>query len=184
MNYSEFVRSRFKSGEKIAEEMTPEKAAVLQRRFNLVVHQSIALDLAKKQTIYNKHQGLYAMAEDAHRLKDFKPTPSKRNYFTLPSALQAKPESYSMRCVSMSSMGNRWTGKTSSRNLAIFASTWRRRCKLLTSNDGPSSKKTDTSSRSVTRADIAISKHKKGRISNDNRRNHRRDRSGDCKDIC
>jgi len=77
MNYSEFVRSRFKSGEKIAEEMTPEKAAVLQRRLNLVVYQSVALDLAKKQTIYNKHQGLYAMAEDAHRLKDFKPTPSQ-----------------------------------------------------------------------------------------------------------
>ena len=77
MNYSEFVRSRFKSGEKIAEEMTPEKAAVLQLRISFVVHQSIVLDLAKKQTIYNKHQGLYAMAEDAHRLKDFKPTPSK-----------------------------------------------------------------------------------------------------------
>ena len=77
MNYSEFVRSRFKSGELIAEEMTPEKAAVLQRRINLVVHQSVALDLAKKQTIYNKHQGLYAMAEDAHRLKDFKPNPSQ-----------------------------------------------------------------------------------------------------------
>lgn len=77
MNYSEFVRSKFKPGEKIAEEMTPEKAAVLQRRISLVVHQSIALDLAKKQTIYNKHQGLYAMAEDAHRLKDFKPTPEQ-----------------------------------------------------------------------------------------------------------
>ena len=77
MSYSEFVRSRFKSGEKIAEEMTPEKAAVIQRRLNLVVHQSVALDLAKKQTIYNKHQGLYAMAEDAHRLKDFKPTPEQ-----------------------------------------------------------------------------------------------------------
>ena len=77
MNYSEFVRSRFKSGELIAAEMTPEKAAVLQRRLNLVVYQSVALDLAKKQTIYNKHQGLYAMAEDAHRLKDFKPTPSQ-----------------------------------------------------------------------------------------------------------
>lgn len=77
MNYSEFVRSRFKSGEKIAEEMTPEKAAVIQRRLNLVVHQSVALDLAKKQAIYNKHQGLYAMAEDAHRLKDFKPTPNQ-----------------------------------------------------------------------------------------------------------
>jgi NTP pyrophosphatase (non-canonical NTP hydrolase) len=77
VNYPEFVRSRVKSGEKIAEEMTPEKAAVIQRRLNLVVHQSVALDLAKKQTIYNKHQGLYAMAEDAHRLKDFKPTPSQ-----------------------------------------------------------------------------------------------------------
>lgn len=77
MNYSEFVRSRFKPGEKIAEEMTPEKAAVLQRRINLVIHQSFALDLAKKHTIYNKHQGLYAMAEDAHRLKHFKPTPEQ-----------------------------------------------------------------------------------------------------------
>jgi NTP pyrophosphatase (non-canonical NTP hydrolase) len=77
MNYPEFVRSRVKSGEKIAAEMTPEKAAVIQRRLNLAVHQSVALDLAKKQTIYNKHQGLYAMAEDAHRLKDFKPTPSQ-----------------------------------------------------------------------------------------------------------
>ena len=77
MNYSEFVRSRFKSGKKIAAEMTPEKAAVLQLRISFVVHQSIVLDLAKKQTIYNKHQGLYAMAEDAHRLKDFKPTPEQ-----------------------------------------------------------------------------------------------------------
>ncbi len=77
MNYPEFVRSRVKSGEKIAAEMTPEKAAVIQRRLNLAVHQSVALDLAKKQTIYNKHQGLYAMAEDAHRLKDFKPTSSQ-----------------------------------------------------------------------------------------------------------
>ena len=77
MNYPEFVRSRFKPGEKIAEEMTPEKAAVLQRRVKLVIHQSVSLDLAKKQTIYNKHQGLYAMAEDAHRLKDFKPNPSQ-----------------------------------------------------------------------------------------------------------
>ena len=56
MNYSEFVRSRFKSGELIAEEMTPEKAAILKLRISFVVHQSIVLDLAKKQRIANFQQ--------------------------------------------------------------------------------------------------------------------------------
>lgn len=54
MNYSEFVRSRFKPGEKIAEEMTPHKAALLSLCCLRFVQVSDDLDRAKKYAIYNK----------------------------------------------------------------------------------------------------------------------------------
>ena len=53
MNYSEFVRSRFKSGEKIAEEMTPHKAALLLMQVEDVIEESQYLDRVKKYAIYN-----------------------------------------------------------------------------------------------------------------------------------
>lgn len=54
MNYSEFVRSRFKSGEKIAEEMTPHKAMWLAIQSYYVFQQATQLDKVKKYAIYNK----------------------------------------------------------------------------------------------------------------------------------
>lgn len=53
MNYSEFVRSRFKSGEKIAEEMTPHKTALLLMQVEDVIEESQYLDRVKKYAIYN-----------------------------------------------------------------------------------------------------------------------------------
>ena len=53
MNYPEFVRSRFKPGEKIAEEMTPHKARALYERINRVIGASDHLDACKKYAIYN-----------------------------------------------------------------------------------------------------------------------------------
>lgn len=58
MNYSEFVRSRFKSGEKIAEEMTPHKALWLARLSFYVCYQTTSLDMVKKYAIYNKADSL------------------------------------------------------------------------------------------------------------------------------
>lgn len=57
MNYSEFVRSRFKSGEKIAEEMTPHKALWLALQSCIVCNQATDLDGVKKYAIYNKTDG-------------------------------------------------------------------------------------------------------------------------------
>lgn len=54
MNYSEFVRSRFKPGEKIAEEMTPHKAMWLAIQSYYVFQQATQLDKVKKYAIYNK----------------------------------------------------------------------------------------------------------------------------------
>ena len=54
MSYSEFVRSRFKSGEKIAEELTPHKALWIAIQSFRVCWNSEQLDKVKKYAIYNK----------------------------------------------------------------------------------------------------------------------------------
>lgn len=77
MNYPEFVRSRFKSGENIAEEMTPANAALLNHSIANMIAESCRLDLVKKQSIYNQDKGLFIGHIETHRFKDFKPTPSQ-----------------------------------------------------------------------------------------------------------
>ncbi len=77
MNYPEFVRSRFKPGEKIAAEMTPANAALLNHSITSMVAESCRLDLVKKQSIYNQDKGLFIGHIETHRFKDFKPTPSQ-----------------------------------------------------------------------------------------------------------
>ena len=77
MNYSEFVRSRFKSGEKIAEEMTPANAALLNHSIASMVAESCRLDLVKKQSIYNQDKGLFIGHIETHRFKDFTITPQQ-----------------------------------------------------------------------------------------------------------
>ena len=78
MNYSEFVRSRFKSGEKIAEEMTPHKAALLSLCCLRFVQVSEDLDRAKKYAIYNKEShGFSTHPENVQHFKNFNPTPSQ-----------------------------------------------------------------------------------------------------------
>ena len=77
MNYSEFVRSRFKSGELIAEEMTPANAALLNHSITNMVAESCRLDLVKKHSIYNQDKGLFIGHIETHRFKDFKPTPEQ-----------------------------------------------------------------------------------------------------------
>lgn len=54
MTYSEFVKSRFKSGEKIAEEMTPHKLLWLAIQSYYVCQQAERIDKVKKYAIYNK----------------------------------------------------------------------------------------------------------------------------------
>ena len=72
MNYSEFVRSRFKSGELIAEEMTPHKAAALRSFIMQAVKASDNLDAGKKYAIYNDDKyGLSALHFGQDRFKDF-----------------------------------------------------------------------------------------------------------------
>jgi len=77
MSYSEFVRSRFKSGEKIAEEMTPANAALLNHSITNMVAESCRLDLVKKHSIYNQDKGLFIGHIETHRFKDLKPTPEQ-----------------------------------------------------------------------------------------------------------
>ena len=78
MSYSEFVRSRFKSGEKIAEEMTPKKAALLSLCCLRFVQVSGDLDRAKKYAIYNKEShGFPTHPENVQHFKNFNPTPSQ-----------------------------------------------------------------------------------------------------------
>ena len=77
MNYSEFVRSCFKSGEKIAAEMTPANAALLNHSIANMIAESCRLDLVKKQSIYNQDKGLFIGHIETHRFKDFKPTPEQ-----------------------------------------------------------------------------------------------------------
>ena len=78
MNYSEFVRSCFKSGEKIAEEMTPHKAASLSLACLGLVIETNILDAVKKYTIYNKDvHGTSTAPLDIEAFKDFAITPSQ-----------------------------------------------------------------------------------------------------------
>lgn len=80
MNYSEFVRSRFKDGEKIAEEMTPHKVAMLNMISDQVVDSTNSLDLVKKYAIYNKQNiaSQTPVSLNEQRLcENFKPTPSQ-----------------------------------------------------------------------------------------------------------
>lgn len=78
MNYSAFVRSRFKSGEKIAEEMNHNKLAILLGCIDEVINEAKWLDVAKKEAIYNKRMGMVFYPEDKlKKLKKLKPTPSQ-----------------------------------------------------------------------------------------------------------
>lgn len=80
MNYSEFVRSKFKPGEKIAAEMTPHKAALLDVETYIFVNHSESLDLAKKYAIYNKRNDSSRYVMSPQRLEkfaNFTPTPQQ-----------------------------------------------------------------------------------------------------------
>lgn len=79
MSYPEFVRSRFKSGEKIAEEMTPHKAALLNMISAQVVDSSNGLDIVKKYAIYNKQNmaSCIPVSLDEQGLYGANPTPSQ-----------------------------------------------------------------------------------------------------------
>ena len=80
MNYSEFVRSRFKPGEKIAAEMTPHKAAALDFWSDVLVCYCDTLDKVKKYAIYNKEDRNwydFVSRERADRFKDFTLTPDQ-----------------------------------------------------------------------------------------------------------
>ena len=79
MNYQEFVRSRFKPGEKIAEEMTPHKAMWLALKSFYVFQQAIDLDKVKKYAIYNKLDSEVSGWSQlgVTRYKNFKPTPDQ-----------------------------------------------------------------------------------------------------------
>lgn len=78
MNYPEFVRSRFKSGELIAAEMNHNKLAILLGCIDAVINEAKWLDVAKKEAIYNKRTGMVFYPEDKlQKLKKLKPTPSQ-----------------------------------------------------------------------------------------------------------
>ena len=78
MNYSEFVRSRFKPGEKIAAEMTAHKLKALYAHVMQAVRVADNLDAAKKYAIYNKDvDGVSELPFNIEPFKDFKPTPSQ-----------------------------------------------------------------------------------------------------------
>lgn len=83
VNYSEFVRSRFKSGEKIAEEMTPHKAAFLFSSCNAVTFEGMSLDWHKKYAFYNKpvqdvHTGSDCIPPwKVEKFSEFKPSPEQ-----------------------------------------------------------------------------------------------------------
>jgi NTP pyrophosphatase (non-canonical NTP hydrolase) len=78
MNYPDFVRSRFKSGEAIAKEMTPQKAVLLSLSCLCLVQESDRLDTVKKYAIYNKDAyGVSTHPFNTEAFKDFKPTPAQ-----------------------------------------------------------------------------------------------------------
>ena len=80
MNYPEFVRSRFKSGKKIAAEMTPHKAALMNMICRQVADSANSLDHVKKYAIYNK-QNLASQTpvslDERRFYENFRPTPSQ-----------------------------------------------------------------------------------------------------------
>ena len=78
MNYSEFVRSCFKSGEKIAAEMNARKLEFLDVSTKTLVRDAESLDNVKKFAYYNKHIKYLCEGEmPQSRFDDFKPTPSQ-----------------------------------------------------------------------------------------------------------
>jgi NTP pyrophosphatase (non-canonical NTP hydrolase) len=80
MNYSQFVRSRVKSGEKIAAEMTPHKIGLLTLQIDDVVRESGTLDKIKKYTIYNddKHGcSSWGLPCSSSAFDGVEPTPSQ-----------------------------------------------------------------------------------------------------------
>lgn len=79
MNYSEFVRSRFKSGEKIAAEMTPHKLLWIAVQSSNVCWATDRLDKVKKYAIYNKTNSEVAAwsRSGIDGYKEIKPTPSQ-----------------------------------------------------------------------------------------------------------
>ena len=80
MNYSEFVRSKFKPGKKIAAEMTPHRAALLNNICRQVADSANSLDLVKKYAIYNKQNAASQtpVSLDEQRLyENFRPTPEQ-----------------------------------------------------------------------------------------------------------
>jgi len=77
MSYSEFVRSRFKSGEKIAEEMTAHKLALLKHCIENMIAESSRLDVVKKHAIYNKHADLFVGTIELAIVKDVEITPEQ-----------------------------------------------------------------------------------------------------------
>jgi hypothetical protein len=78
MSYSEFVRSRFKSGEKIAEEMTPHKARALYVHIMQAARVANNLDAAKKYAIYNKDiDGISDFPFNIEPFKNFALNPSQ-----------------------------------------------------------------------------------------------------------
>lgn len=77
MNYPEFVRSRFKPGEKIAEEMTPHKLKALYAHIMQAVRVSDNLDVAKKYAIYNDDKFGLATLYFGNAFKDSAITPDQ-----------------------------------------------------------------------------------------------------------
>ena len=78
MNYSEFVRSKFKPGENIAAEMTPHKAVSLSLACLRLVEESDRMDAVKKYTIYNKDvYGISTHPFNTEAFKDFTLTPEQ-----------------------------------------------------------------------------------------------------------
>ena len=78
MNYSEFVRSRFKSGGKIAEEINARKLTLLAVAIKTLVRDCEQLDYVKKYAIYNEQVEWFSAGEVfATSFDDLKPTPEQ-----------------------------------------------------------------------------------------------------------
>lgn len=81
MSYSEFVRSRFKPGEKIAAEITPHKAEALNTQCEIFVWFCERLDSVKKYAVYNQNleRALFLLQQpfSVDRFKDFTLTPQQ-----------------------------------------------------------------------------------------------------------
>lgn len=82
MSYSDFVKSRFKPGHKIAEEMHAHKAAVLSDAVLDLIASAEKLDVAKKYAIYNKWKSAdenvpYVPVSDVIQFSDFTISPEQ-----------------------------------------------------------------------------------------------------------